>query len=365
MSVFKRKDSRLYQYDFIFEGGRYRGSTKFGNKVRAQQAEDILRGRLAERRAGIMERKPVPALKEYTPVFLAKVKPEVRPATYRGYDLAIRTLLPWFGAKRLNEIAAKEINEFKQSRLTDGCVGATVNRDLAVLRRVLSLAMKDELIQVTPFSAHRIEFLEENRRERVLSFAEEKSYLAAATQPLRDVGTVILETGLRPGEVMNLRCEDVLLKLAVPFAHIVAGKTQNAIRDVPLAGRALTVLKSRKAESEGLYLFPRRIGNGYDRGQPMNELEPAHQKALRDSGITPSFRIYDLRHTYGTRFIEAGGDPLTLAKLMGHADLKTTQRYVHLSKRHLADAAKRMATYRIEREFEEAKATRRTSELPQ
>ncbi len=64
----------------------------------------------------------------------------------------------------------------------------------------------------------------------------------------------------------------------------------------------------------------------------MTELEPAHQRALRKSGIETSFRLYDLRHTYGTRAIEAGIDVFSVAKLMGHADLDTTQRYVHLSK---------------------------------
>lgn len=365
MSVFKRADSHFWWYHFVFEGRHYQESTKTENKTVARRAEAIRKAELAQARAGIAKRNPVPTLKEYAPKFLAKAKPEIRPSTYRCYALAIRTLLPWFGSKRLNEIVAREVNEFKESRLNDGLAGASVNRDLATLRRILSLAIKDELIETTPFSAHRVEFLEENRRERILTFTEEKLYLATANQPLRDVATVILETGLRPGEVMNLRREDVLLKLAVPFAHVVSGKTRNAIRDVPLAGCALAVLTRRRAESEGMFLFPRRIGKGYDRGQPMNELEPAHRKALRDSGITPAFRIYDLRHTYGTRFIEAGGDPLTLAKLMGHADLKTTQRYVHLSKRHLAEAANRMAAYRIEREFAEAKAAGRTSELAQ
>jgi site-specific recombinase XerD len=78
----------------------------------------------------------------------------------------------------------------------------------------------------------------------------------------------------------------------------------------------------------------------------MTELEPAHQMALRKSGIEPPFRLYDLRHTYGTRAIEAGIDVFSVAKLMGHADLDTTQRYVHLSKGHLEDAQKKIERFR-------------------
>jgi site-specific recombinase XerD len=78
----------------------------------------------------------------------------------------------------------------------------------------------------------------------------------------------------------------------------------------------------------------------------MTELEPAHQKALRETGIEPPFRLYDLRHTYGTRAIEAGIDVFSVAKLMGHADLDTTQRYVHLSKGHLEEAQKKIERFR-------------------
>jgi integrase len=88
----------------------------------------------------------------------------------------------------------------------------------------------------------------------------------------------------------------------------------------------------------------------------MFELHPAHYDALNDSGINPRFQLYDLRHTYGTRAIESGTDPLTLMRLMGHADLKTTMRYVHLSKRHLAEAQSKIERYRAEREIAEVAA---------
>ncbi len=85
----------------------------------------------------------------------------------------------------------------------------------------------------------------------------------------------------------------------------------------------------------------------------MWELHPAHYQALEESEIQPPFQIYYLRHTYGTRAIESGTDPLTLMRLMGHRDLKTTMRYVHLSKTHLAEAQMRIERYRARREKEE------------
>jgi integrase len=105
-------------------------------------------------------------------------------------------------------------------------------------------------------------------------------------------------------------------------------------------------------------LFPQRIGTGSDYERAMNDLHHAHERALKASGIEPRFRLYDLRHTYGTRAIESGMNPLTLSKLMGHADLKTTQRYVHLSKQHLCEAQKRVEEFRAALEIADAEQQR-------
>jgi integrase len=364
MSVFKRRGSPFYQYDFLFEGRRFRGSTKFSNRIAAQRAVDVLRTRLAQSRAGIAERKPVPLFKNFADDFLERVKPELRPNTSRGYRISIACLKDRFGTKALDEIAADEIEKFKQTRLEKGRSSSTVNRDLACLRRVLLFAVKMEILGTTPFIAHRVKFLKESGRERILNFDEERRYLAVACPSLRDVGTLMVEMGLRPGEACSIRGDDVHLYATPPFLHIPSGKTQNAVRDVPITARAMDVLKPRiaKAQKEkGKYIFPFRIGTGSDWTMPMHELGPAHRRALLASKITLTFRIYDLRHTYGTRAIESGTDPLTLMRLMGHADLKTTLRYVHLSKRHLSDAQIRIERYRAEREIAEAEARGNTS----
>ncbi len=361
MSVFKRRGSPFYQYDFVFRGRRCWGSTKMTNRIAAERCEHNLRERLRKDRAGILDPEPPPFFSVFAGEFLERTKNEMRPNTSRFYRISLASLKPWFGQKRLDEIRADEIERYKQSRLEQGRFPSTVNQNLACLRRVLLFAVKLDLISTTPFVAHKVRFLPENDRERVLSFEEERRYLAAATQPLLDVATLILEMGLRPGEDCSIRRGDVHLYAETPFLHVPFGKTKNAVRDVPLTERAREVLKRRAAEAEGEYIFPLRVGNGYDWSRPMNELHPAHARALRESKITPAFRIYDLRHTYGTRAIEGGTDPLTLMRLMGHADLKTTSRYVHLSKRHLAEAQVKIERYRAEREIAEAEAERSAS----
>jgi integrase len=351
--------------------------------------------------------------RDFAQQFLETAQLECKPKTHVFYEDRIRQLRPWFGAKRLDEITAPTIREFKESRLKQGLRGTTVNRDLGTLRRVLGLAVKDGILLSSPFFARQIEFLPENGCERVISLAEEKFYLESACSLLRDVAVIMLEMGLRPEEVFELHARHVHPTARPPYVHIPEGKTPKARRDVPITAKAMSVIHSRLSQSEvrelgdaqwdayslkrdrrfasrkafnrastaereaelckaGVteseievakkrlrergrgYLFPQRVGTGSDYTRAMNDLHHAHERALKASGIEPRFRIYDLRHTYGTRAIEAGLNPLTLAKLMGHADLKTTQRYVHLSKQHLGEAQRRMEEFRAVLEIADA-----------
>lgn len=358
MSVFKRQGSPFYQYDFVFKSRRYWGSTKLTNQRAAERYEHKLREKLALSRGGIVEPEPAPLFSEFANEFLERTKPELRLKSWLRYQTSLQSLRGWFGSKGLDDITADRIEQYKQSRLEQRLSPSTVNRDLACLRRVLLFAVRMERLATTPFVAHKVKFLRENGRERILAFEEERRYLAAANPLLRDVATLILEMGLRPSEACSIRREDVHLFAVPPFLHIPGGKTKNAKRDVPVTERPREILRHRVAQAEGDYIFPMRVGRGFDWSQPMWELHPAHRQALCDSGIKPRFQLYDLRHTYGTRAAEAGTDLLALMRLMGHADLKTTMRYVHLSKRHLAEAQERIERYRAEREIAEAEAQR-------
>jgi integrase/recombinase XerD len=163
------------------------------------------------------------------------------------------------------------------------------------------------------------------------------------------VATIILECGCRPDEVFRIRVEDVILLGRT--LRIQSGKTKNARRTVPITDAALDVLKRRISQAKGPHIFPFRKGFGLPNwNRPMTQLWNAHKEALEKSEIRPAFTLYDCRHTYGTRAIEGGIDPLTLMRLMGHANLATTNRYVHLSQNHLAEAQKRIEAYRLQKQ---------------
>lgn len=81
MSVFKRKGSPFYVYDFIFKGRRCRGTTKLANKVAAQRFENNLKEKLAKQRGGILDPEPPPFFKAFAKQFLENTKNSMRPNT--------------------------------------------------------------------------------------------------------------------------------------------------------------------------------------------------------------------------------------------------------------------------------------------
>jgi integrase len=181
---------------------------------------------------------------------------------------------------------------------------------------------------------------------RVVSHEEEEQYLEAASPLLRDVATIIIETGMCPEEVYTIQKENVHLNrnyLFVPF-----GKTNFRRRNVPLTEKVVAILKRRLAACKGSFIFPHRN----DPNKPLTTIRKAHLEALRESKINPSFRLYDLRHTFGSRSAMAGIDLATLRELMGHSDISTTMRYVHPTPEHKRAAVEKLERFNAEQVFQ-------------
>ncbi len=88
---------------------------------------------------------------------------------------------------------------------------------------------------------------------------------------------------------------------------------------------------------DGTFLFPQ---NEIDDRQPIKTLNVFHRRSINKLGF--KFRLYDCRHTFATRALESGIDLLTLAALLGHANLKMVTRYAHPSEERKADAIRQM-----------------------
>jgi len=208
-----------------------------------------------------------------------------------------------FGQLLLDTIATAHVESFKLERSEEVSPAGT-NRDLAALRSMLNYAMRKGLINRNP--VHGVKLLPEPPgRMRIVSQEEQRKYLGKANQLLRDVATMILETGMRPEEVFTIRKENVHLPQGYVF--VPTGKTRFARRNIPLTDATKAVLKRRMRATKSPFVVPSR----YDPSKPLTTVKKAHEVALREAKIKPRFRLYDLRHTFGSRSAMAGIDPDT------------------------------------------------------
>jgi integrase len=256
-----------------------------------------------------------------------------------------------FGDLQLDRITAEDVERFKVRRAAAKgqrtkrrIMPATVNRELACLKALFNHAVKSDLPVRNPVS--RVDFLpERNEQTRVLNFEEQARYLAAATPMLRDVATLMLETGMRPEEVYRIQPENV--NLPREFLLNPHGKTKAARRRVPLTTAACSILNRRMNGIQTPYLFPCET----DSMRSVPKVNSAHDRALRDSKVA-KFRLYDLRHTWATRATEAGIDLVTLAALLGHSKIQMVLRYAHPSQEHQAQAVERLEQFVAARRLE-------------
>ena len=182
MGIYKRGD--IYWYRFNWNGERIRESTKQSSRRVAQQIEAAHRTSLAKGEVGIRDRTAVQTLKEFSEgEFLAYVRATSsgKPRTVTFYETTVNNLVTSpLGSMRMDAITTEAISEFITRRRDDHMAIATINRDLATLRRLFRLAQEwGKVYTVLP----RVRLLPgENQRERVVTAEEEKRYLSAATE---------------------------------------------------------------------------------------------------------------------------------------------------------------------------------------
>src|SRR5664279_2801608 len=145
-------------------------------------------------------------------------------------------------------------------------------------------------------------------------------------------------TGMRRAEMCQLKVEDIDSDRML--IRIRQGKGRRD-RDVPLSPKLLETLREYWLwMTPKTYLFPGTV-NGSRADKPITDkmLWAACQEAARRAGITKPVHPHLLRHSYATHQLEDGADLPTLQALLGHADLKPTSIYLHLSRKHLTSVA--------------------------
>jgi integrase len=228
----------------------------------------------------------------------------------------LESLTDFLGSERqVKEINPADIEGFKLRRRKE-VSGSTVNRELALLKRMFNLAIDWDLY-LGSNPVRKVKFFQEiNMGFRTLTAEEEERFLTNATPYIQDIAVFGLNTGLRIGEILSLTWKSVDLEnnLLSVFAH----KT-NKIRAVPINTRA------------------RRVLEYWALGRKLEFVFYNHETGIE--GVT----WHTLRHTFASRLVRRGVDIVTVQQLLGHSTVTVTMRYTHTNL-----DAKRDATQKLE-----------------
>ena len=242
-------------------------------------------------------------------------------------------ILPYLGQHRLDAITRGDLVEvFARHRATHK-PGST-NRLIVLVRYLFNCALKWEVAGVTRNPSHGIElFPNPNVCERYLTTEESQRLLEALSHSqssmLRYIIPMLLVTGARRNEVLHAKWDDFDFERRI--WTIEKNKTGKP-RHVPLSDAALQLLET-VPRVEGSYVFANP-----KTGQPYVHLHGAWDWARKRARL-PDLRIHDLRHSFASFLVNNGRSLYEVQRILGHTQVKTTQRYSHLSQDSLLSAA--------------------------
>jgi integrase len=254
-----------------------------------------------------------------------------RQRSFQSKQNFTKQLIDIFGYMPLKNFNTMMIEQFQTDRIQKGNKPATVNRLVATLKHAFTKACDWNMInEATLKKVRRVKLLEENnRRLRYLSKEECQCLVNACADHLRPIVVTALNTGMRRGEILSLKWDNIDLK----HGFILLDKTKNGDRrEVPINTTLRTTLEALPRRLDGGYVF-------YDHktDKAYQEVKRSFATALRKTGIR-DFHFHDLRHTFASHLVMAGIDLTTVSRLLGHKDLTMTLRYSHLSPMHMAKA---------------------------
>ncbi len=251
-------------------------------------------------------------------------KPNKAEKTYQDDIYFSKRILRRFGNQLLSDVRPSHISKFITDRRNDGVGDVTINHELRLLRHAYNLAIGDwELVDESPFTKIKIPS-GDVKRVRYLSPDEEKKLMNALPQWLRPIVTIAREAGLRLSNIVYLKWNEVNIFSKM----IILERTKNGEpHSVPMTENVLNILKALYMDKENDYVF----GFGKD-GKPFRHwwISKSFRDTCRRVGVE-NFRFHDLRHDFCSKLVQRGADLYSVAGLAGHKDIKTTQRYAHLS----------------------------------
>jgi integrase len=255
----------------------------------------------------------------------------------------VENLKRFFKGKRLAEITSWDVERYQAARKEEAKTrtrdrdpeakvsGATVNREISCLHTILSKAKKAKKVKEN--AADGIRKFHEIMRTRYLVNGEEERLIEASVPHLRDIIRLILNTGLRRGEAFKLKWSDVHFDDPVPSIFIRESKSGRS-RMIPMNAVAFDLLsRLREAANGNAFVLNgiRDVKRSFNTAKEKAEIKDLH--------------LHDLRHTFASRLIQQGVPLPVVSKLLGHASITMTMRYVHCTEEDYVKAVKSLEKY--------------------
>jgi len=262
-------------------------------------------------------------------------------------------IAPKLGQLTMSKVTSFDITNFIETMKHKNLAPGTINRGLVLLRYAYKLAERWQEPGVNSSAWVSIKQLKvDNRIERYLTPEQSDRLLQAVKESLNPQLTYLVAfliyTGARKREVLEIKWRDINLNQS---SWKISKNKSNKVRHVPLSEGAIETLNAVRekwrtqhngveAEQDD-FIFANPIT-----GKPFSSFFYSWNTA-RDKAGMPELRVHDLRHSFASFLVNAGRSIYEVKELLGHADIKTTSRYAHLSQESLKAAVSAVPKLRI------------------
>jgi integrase len=363
-SIYQRNDKRGKKWvaSFIVEET---GKRQYIYKETRKEAAEALREALQAQKQGTLATGPKQKLKDYLVRWFDEMqKPNLRDSTIERYENCIyKHILPALGHIELQKLTAQQIQSFYNSKRQAGYAAESVINFHKVIHKALDTAVRWRLV---PRNVSEDVTLPKHGAEgasQSLTVPQARYLLTAAKgHELEAMIVLLLDTGMRHGEITALRWEDInfekgTVSIHRTVSHLRKGisegepKTATSEREIMLSPSVLAVLQEHRIRQREMQ---QRAGEKWqhldlvfsnDKGGYLLKTTNTRKfhRLLARAGL-PEIRIHDLRYTAITLMMEMGINQKAIQHRVGHAHLEQTWKYTHVSESMQAEIASRLDT---------------------
>ncbi len=320
---------------FYRDGGPFYDCAKTESR---DKARDLLKQRLAEKDTARLAHTTVGDFLDDLLEFYRVHNPRsVRDFAQPAVESALR---PYFGKYRIPQITTARLQSYQAKRKRDGRANATVNREMALMRRAFNLGKRatPAKVSVVPH----FPMLPENHVRK--GFLEKDAYLKLLGElrsELKGLLVVGYHVGCRAGELLRLRWDQV--DLAAGRISLYAGETKNDEgRQLPIYGDMLATLRALRDDRDAS--FPRCKWVFHRNGRQIKRFSVSWDKACERAGV-PELLFHDLRRSAVRNMVRAGVPERVAMAISGHKTRAIFDRYNIVDDKDLTEAGDRLTRF--------------------